>query len=269
MTSIKVKKEEGNKKMTKFELDNEKIEELITKYNEVEAEEEKHIIRIKALAVYQVPYHGSGKIEGLQSMDSTSECGFCKAMQEHAKEDSDCICGLCYAAAEGKYRTNVSRRHGLQAKIMSGFDFTEEELAMLPIHTQAVRFDEDGDLTGAVMAVNYFRTCKAFPDVKFALWCKNAAAAMAAYRQEGKPKNLTLIYSDPKINGTKGLVIDMTVFDHVFTVYEKSNIKAAIESGSNECNGKKCMQCGYKCYMGGWKAGTNIAELLRGKKAKK
>lgn len=51
--------------------------------------------------------------------------------------------------------------------------------------------------------------------------------------------------------------------DYSFTVYRPSELKAALNAGAGICNGRKCRDCGYKCYNKGHE-GANIAEKLRG-----
>ena len=57
----------------------------------------------------------------------------------------------------------------------------------------------------------------------------------------------------------------MCYFNFVFVVYlTKESIENALKDKKcGECNGKKCRECGYKCYLNGWKYGQDIAELLR------
>ena len=97
---------------------------------------------------------------------------------------------------------------------------------------------------------------------KCALWAKHTVPVIQACKTYGKPENLTLIYSSPII----GLIPRLPeYFDYVFVVFpDKETTKAAIENGACECNGKKCRECGYKCYKHEWANGSVIAELLKG-----
>ena len=96
---------------------------------------------------------------------------------------------------------------------------------------------------------------------RFSLWAKNTAPVIAACDKLGKPENMILIQSSILIGKPCKLA---KYFDYSFTVYkDKESINKALASGANECNGKKCKTCGYKCYMGAWEKGANIAEYLR------
>lgn len=83
----------------------------------------------------------------------------------------------------------------------------------------------------------------------------------------GKPQNMTLVQSSCILNKAVKLA---KYFDMVFTVYtNKEAVAEAVASGSGECNGKKCRECGYKCYLNGWQNGQNVAEYLRVNKARR
>lgn len=75
---------------------------------------------------------------------------------------------------------------------------------------------------------------------------------------------MTLVQSSYRLNKAVKLAKH---FDIVFTVYTDENALAeAVANGSGECNGKKCRDCGYKCYLNGWQNGQNVAEYLRASK---
>lgn len=94
----------------------------------------------------------------------------------------------------------------------------------------------------------------------------------AAIKEYGKLANIVYIYSDPYINGdstTSRVLLNNPYIDHVFTVYQdKSYTLTAVTAGAAACNGKKCNECGYKCYYN-THSEFNIAEIARGLKAGK
>ena len=105
----------------------------------------------------------------------------------------------------------------------------------------------------------------AHPVTRIAYWAKNVPAVVAACREIGKPANLILVQSSIFINQPAPLA---PFFDYVFTVYaDQASLAKAVAAGACECNGKKCKDCGNKCYLGTWPAGANIAEYLRVGKA--
>ena len=223
--------------------------------------------RYTLVNIVKVSYHDSGKIQGMFSIDSSCHgCEFCQHMRKCAESNPLHICGMCYDHAQEEYRENVRKRHALTMRILSSVEFTVEELSILPINGMC-RFNSSGDLRNDTHARNYIRIAIGHPLVKFALWAKNVKSATVAFRELGKPENMVFIQSSPII----GLPCKRSEFaDYTFTVYpDEATTEAAIASGSCACNGRKCAECGYKCYVGGWKNGANIAEFLRVSKVKR
>ena len=221
--------------------------------------------RMMALRILQTPYHESGKIEGAHSCDSSAHgCLFCNKMREIGKDDPRIICNYCYDWAQEEERSNVGPRHSLNLLILKTIEFTEAELASLPING-ILRGNSAGDTDNLTQAMNQLKIAATHPYVDCALWAKNTPPISKAVDIYGKPENLQLIQSSPIIGTVASLAKN---FDRTFTVYPtKEATLAAIHAGANPCNGRKCADCGYKCYRseekGGWKAGTNIAEYLR------
>ena len=248
-----------NDKTAKFERDLTKVAAILEK----DVEQLSPVERIELLSIYHPAYHDSGKIEGITSFDSTAtNCDFCKMMRELAKNNPLHICGYCYDfAQEHSFKgVNVLNRHTLNMIIMSTVEFTIEELRLLNV-TYINRINSSGDVPNVTYARNMIKICFAFPCVKFGFWSKNTVPVIAACDELGKPENVTLIQSSYIIGKPAKLA---KYFDLVFTVYlTREETENALANGSNECNGKKCKECGYKCYLNGWKAGSNIAEYLR------
>ena len=216
---------------------------------------------MQLLAIYSVSFHDSGKIEGCCSCDSSCHnCAFCQKMIEHAANNPLVICGYCYDNAQETRWKNTEKRHGLNMRILSSVDFTLEELATLPI-TAICRFNSSGDVPNKTYARNCIKIAMSHPYAKTALWAKNVPDCEKAFDELGKPANMIFVQSSLLI----GIACKRSRYaDYTFTVYpDEQTTQAAISSGARECNGKKCRECGYKCYMGTWEKGTNIAELLR------
>lgn len=181
-------------------------------------------------------------------------------MIEHAANNPLVICGYCYDDAQESRWKNVENRHGLNMRILSAIDFTLEELATLPI-TAICRFNSSGDVPNETYARNCIKIAMSHPYAKTALWAKNVPDCEKAFDELGKPANMIFVQSSLLI----GIPCKRSKYaDYTFTVYpDEQTTQAAINSGARECNGKKCRECGYKCYMGTWEKGTDIAELLR------
>lgn len=222
--------------------------------------------RYKLLTIYQTAYHEGGKIAGVMSYDSSAtNCSFCKAMRVKAEKNPAHICNFCYDKAAEAFKINAMNRHSLNLIIMSTIEFTADELQIIPAG-MINRINSAGDIPNKTYAVNMIRIAKNNLFARFAFWAKNKIALIAATDQESKPENAIYIQSSEIIGRPEE---PAKYFDYVFTVYpDKKTTEAAIENGAAECNGKKCSECGYKCYFGTHKS-KHIAELLRGVNAGK
>lgn len=220
-----------------------------------------HSEALLALSCYHCAIHDKGKIENIMSLDSAcGGCTFCHNMRAAAENNPDIICGRCYDAAQEKYRIGMYWRHAMNLLIMSTILFSVDELTFLPA-AELIRINSSGDIENVTHARNMIRYAKAHPAARVALWAKNIAAVKKAFDIEGKPQNMIFVFSSYFINKP---IKRPEYADYVFTVYnDKNAVNAALASGAMECNGKKCKDCGYKCYRALWPIGANIAELLR------
>ena len=248
-----------------FFIDNDKIENdlnVVMSILDKGVENLTAVDRFTLLNIYKTAYHDSGKIEGVTSLDSTAtNCEFCKAIRAANKDNDLCICNGCYDMQQESYRLAVLSRHTLNMLIMMTVDFTVEELKMLTV-TPLLRVNSSGDTPNVIYARNMIRSCYAFPFVHVGYWAKNVNAVIAACDELGKPENVVLIQSSCLIGKPAKKA---KYFDFVFTVYpDKETCEAAIAAGASSCNGKKCKECGYKCYFGTHEGNGNIAEVLRG-----
>lgn len=219
--------------------------------------------RLELLHIYNVAFHESGKIEGIFSLDSSAtNCEFCRKMRAYAAAhpEKKCICGSCYDVRQESFKLAALARHTLNLIIMSATVYSLEELATVPVYG-LTRVNSSGDSSGDVYAENMVLFAAAHPACRVSAWAKNTAGYIRACRKHGKPKNLILICSSPFIDKAAPRP---EYFDYTFTVYSTpEKVQAALAAGAMECNGKKCMDCGYSCYNGTWPEGANIAELLR------
>ena len=250
------------KKLGKFAADLARVNAILTPDRDPETLTA--IERLELLHIYQASYHDGGKIEGCTSCDASAHgCEFCAKMRAAAAHDKTIICGYCYDYSQEEYRPEVLQRHSLNLRIMKTVLFTVEELAALPLFT-VTRINSSGDIDNTTQARNMLRIAKAHPHTPVAIWTKNVPAMAAALDAEGKPANVTLIRSSIRINQPDELP---PRFDYTFTCYAtKADLATALALGAAECNGKKCRECGYKCYYRAH-TGTDIAEYLRCSKA--
>lgn len=218
------------------------------------------------VSIISVPYHTSGKIEGLLSIDSSaSGCEFCKWMREIAEQlkahgNDKHICGECYASRGRFLLNNVKNRHELNMAILSIVEFKSGDFVRMGL-MELVRINSDGDIRNVTHARNIIRIMNDNAFARFGWWGKNVKDITSAMDELGKPKNCILIASSFLI----GKVIKLPrYFDYTFTAYEtEEDVQEAIRNGSVECNGRKCKDCGFMCYKGAWKIGANIAEKKR------
>lgn len=135
------------------------------------------------------------------------------------------------------------------------------------------RWEAFGDIINELQVINYLNTTAKNPHVDFALWSKNPDIIKRAFdRGYEKPKNLTIIYSSPKVNEQVKLEdlhkAGFTFIDKTFTVWEH---EYALEHNIpiNCCDGTKPRQCKYDCGLCYHdKTVTEINETLRPNKAK-
>lgn len=241
----------------KFMKDFQRVKELLFKETLTQAD------KFELLNIYQVNYHEGGKIEGTFSADSSAHgCEFCTKMRELAAKDPTIICGLCYDADQEYKRPTVILRHNLNLLIISSVAFTLDEFKALKRIYGILRINSSGDIENDIHADNMTLLALANLDTAIVgLWAKNVPAVERSFDKFGKPANLIFVQSSPRI----GIKSKRSKYaDYVFTVYpDKKTLEAALKLGSMECNGRKCKECGYKCYYGLWPKGSDIAEYLR------
>lgn len=187
-------------------------------------------------------YHNTGKIEGLYSLDTAcSNNAFCPRMQ--ATDDPRIICRYCYAQS----MWDAARfAHHITGEILSGVELTPEEAQAIPIFCPLFRFNSDGELINHAHAVNLIRIAATHPETNFSIWTKRPAVLDEAIKAEEKPENLICGISSPRINTP--FASRFSWVDFVFTVYTPEGMRRALARGEHECNGKKCMDCGFYCY---------------------
>ena len=171
----------------------------------------------------------------------------------------DNVCSHCYAYKQVESGIYPNQRTCLER---NGKALSSQLLEVVPDLTKLkyhdiFRFESHGDVINVTNARNYIRIAKANPSVRFAAWTKRPLIWKAAIEKEGKPDNLNLVYSSPKVNKPMTNIKEQfPFFDVVFTVYEKG-----VDTGNNfpcSCGPESCNKCRF-CYT---KSG-NVAEKLR------
>lgn len=236
--------------------------------------------RRELLGLINWAFHKSGKIQGIYSLDGCAVCEFCQKMIKAAEENPLMICGYCYAFAD-LWKKFVLIRHRLNMVILSSVLFTAEELrasmtaaGIDPAGVRFLRINEDGDTVNEIHARNNLRAAEVLRPYggRVGYFFKNAAAvdkglkAEGITRREDLPGNVVFVQSSILI----GFESRPTWFaDIVFTVHpDQETTETAIKGGAFECNGRKCMNCGYNCYMKKRAEEVQqVAEVLRASKS--
>ena len=119
-------------------------------------------------------------------------------------------------------------------------------------NTNVVRFHSHGELINDIHLINFMNICKKNSDVTFTLWTKRNDLIKKYFKDNKKPDNLILIFSNSKFDAPMKKI--PLHFDKTFNVITKdSEIKP-------NCTGK-CKDC-MICYTLGSKE-TQIIEVLK------
>jgi len=187
-----------------------------------------------------------GKMAGFQSLN-TSPMGnpFCDAMSK----DPTNVCSRCYSRKSIKNFHHDGRWIDNGNILKKKRYLTGTDMPKFRKDTKYFRFHAHGELLNLWHFWNINTICLYYPDIRFTLWSKRKnLIEIATNYVDGDAKgtiaeNLTLIYSDPKINS---LVTEIPPgFDRKFTVFTK---EFAEENNIDlNCAGVKCMEC-LVCY---------------------
>ena len=229
--------------------------------------------RLLLLWIIVINFHDSGKIEGAFSCDSSCHgCSFCQKMCKAALTCILLICGYCYDHDQEIRRPSVLKSHNLNRYILSNIEFSVDEWKKRPFIKTVVagmlyvlRINSSGDIENLTHAINMVNLAYANPHVRVGFWAKNVKDVEKAFDIVGKPDNLRFIQSSPMI----GFSCEPSKYaDLIFVVCpDEETVMEMIRQGGVPCNGKKCKECGWKCYLpeelGGWAKGSIVVEFLR------
>jgi len=144
------------------------------------------------------------------------------------------VCSACFASRmfddnSGRYRgVNTAFKHNteiLTARILDNSELPTIDAEKYPLF----RFEAYGDLINTTQAINYIKIARKNPRVKFALWSKNPAFAVAAFRIAGKPDNLQFVLSSLKLNRPAAGADRVPYVDKVFTVYDSEHAAGGVD----------------------------------------
>ena len=177
----------------------------------------------------------TGKLDGILAINTnTLTNSFC--IDQHNRKNNS-ICNYCYS---------VNMLKTFRKSCVKSFQHNSEFLSSKVIHQDGLpiinaaffRFSGHGELINDNHFINLINICVKNPSTNFALWSKRAPIIWDVLKTHKKPRNLILVYSNPKINHVLKKIPDH--FDKVFN---------NVTSGAVNCSPKKgaCLAC-LKCY---------------------
>ena len=177
----------------------------------------------------------TGKLDGIPAINTnTLTNSFC--INQHNRKNNS-ICNYCYS---------VNMLKTFRKSCVKSFQHNSEFLSSKVIHQDGLpiinaaffRFSGHGELINDNHFINLINICVKNPSTNFALWSKRAPIIWDVLKTHKKPRNLILVYSNPKIDHVLKKIPDQ--FDKVFN---------NVTSGAVNCSPKKgaCLAC-LKCY---------------------
>ena len=187
---------------------------------------------------------GNGKMEDINSINTNT-------MSNDYCINKCSFKGRCYSRKQIKrWKSNgIGWQHNSDKLSKSIIDYD-----LLPkfFNTRVIRFHSHGELINNIHLINFMNICKKNPDVTFTLWTKRNDLIKNHFKDNEKPDNLILIFSNSKFNAP--IKKPPLYFDKTFNVITKnSNIRP-------NCTGK-CKDC-MICYTLGNKQ-KEIIEVLK------
>jgi hypothetical protein len=177
----------------------------------------------------------SGKLFNIRAINTdTVTNNFCQKMRKCKSN----ICSECYSDNMLRtFRKNCRPAFQNNSDILSA----KKPFKTPRIKDDIFRFSAHGELINQNHVTNIFSIIKQNPDTVFALWTKRPNLVNKYLSNNTKPKNIILIYSNPKLNTYAKLPLN---FDKTFNVFTDNYIAENdinINCGSKSC--RNCMIC--------------------------
>lgn len=174
----------------------------------------------------------SGKLFGIDAVNSnplTNE--FC--IKEHNSNTPNKICKKCYSVYMlESFRTNCVPNFENNNIALSSIIHTD--FSYLKFRNNIVRFNGHGELINQTHLHNLCNMTLYFPEHTFALWTKRIDIVRKYFKDNEIPKNLILIYSNPKTD--KILMNIPKPFHKVFNNVPEDYKDILIARGKNAMN---------------------------------
>jgi len=179
----------------------------------------------------------TGKLVGFKSISTnTLSNPYCIKMQE---KGDDVICGDCYSYIMLQtYRKNMQACLERNSKLLSESILHDQQLPT--IMELYHRFSAHGEVINMNHVINFMNIAKKNPLTTFGWWTKRNDFIQKYLKDNDKPPNVILIYSNPK--KSKIMSKPPKNFDKTFnTVLENENVEM------QNCTGQQCKDC-LACY---------------------
>ena len=194
----------------------------------------------------------TGKLDGLRAISTNTRTNdYC--IKQNASADPNNICTKCYSHTMlSSYRKNMQPALQRNSDALSAAPLAPD--AIPRILDAVFRFDAHGELINDTHLSNLCAIATRNPRTSFALWTKRNDIVSKHFRNNPKPVNLILIYSNPKISNI--MRKPPRYFDRTFNnVLEHEHVE------QQNCTGQKCADC-LLCYTPG-NGVTTIVEKVK------
>ena len=195
----------------------------------------------------------SGKMKNIPSV-STSCLN--NPICQKRMQDGESVCAHCFAAATLARYTACGAAAESNTVLLNDSVLPVSMLPKFKPGVKIARIESFGDVASETQAINYANMARNNPGVVFAWWTKNTPIVAKAFDAVGKPKNVILIESSPKVNTP--VTPSSPYVDKVFTVYDDETI--ARDHVRINCGARSCDSC-RRCYKK--TTAKNIAERLK------
>jgi hypothetical protein len=180
----------------------------------------------------------TGKLEGFHAISTNTKTNdFC--IKQNASKNTSKICTKCYSHTMlSSYRKNMQPSLQRNSDLLSSRVLKDHELPT--ILDAFFRFDAHGELINTAHLINLVNIATHNSHCNFALWTKRNDLIAKYFKNNEKPKNLILIYSNPLIS--RIMVKPPKHFDKTF-----NNVLETEHVEKQNCTGQKCKDC-LLCY---------------------
>ena len=180
----------------------------------------------------------TGKLDGFKAISSNTMTNpYC--IKQNASDNPNNICTKCYSHTMLKsYRKNMQPSLQRNSDLLSTRILSNEEIPS--ILDAFFRFNAHGELINEIHLINLVNIAKYNSHCNFALWTKRNDLIAKYFKNNDKPSNLILIYSNSKISNIMNK--PPKYFNKTFNnVLENEYVE------KQNCTGQQCKNC-LLCY---------------------